>query len=81
MECHLNCINDRVCLYLSCSNCSDQEICNVVFVLRLIEVENDLLKNVLTKLKYTEAEEKVWIFGDVHVNFIIIVSFILIYFK
>lgn len=25
---------------------------------KLIEVENDLLKNVLTKLKYTEAEEK-----------------------
>ena len=79
MECHeLYSINDRVCLYLSYSNCSDQKIYDVVFVLRLIEVENDLLKNVLTKLKYTEAEEKVWIFGDA--NFIII-SFLLIYFN
>ena len=46
-------------MYLSCSDSSDQKIYNFVFFLRLIEVENDLLKNVLTKLKYTEAEEKV----------------------
>ena len=40
MECHeLYSISDRVCLYLSYSNCSDQKIYNVVFVLRLIEVE------------------------------------------
>ena len=60
-------INDRLCLYLSYSNCFDLKIYNFVFVLRLIEVENDLLKNVLTKLKYTEAEEKVWIFCDVNI--------------
>lgn len=47
------------------ANCSDQKIYNFVFFLRLIEVENDLLQNVLTKLKYTETEEKVWILGDV----------------
>ena len=58
-------MTEFACLYLSCSDCFDQKIYNFVFVLRLIEVENDLLKNVLTKLKYTEAEEKVRILGDV----------------
>ena len=38
---------------------------NFVFVLRLIKVQKDLLKNVLTKLRYAEAEEKVWILSDV----------------
>ena len=67
MECHCNCIHNQTlsltgdCLYSSYSKCSVQKIYNFVFVFRLIAVENDLLKNVLTKLKYTETEEKVWI--------------------
>ena len=51
-----------VCTWASCS---DQEMYNFCFVLRLIAVENDLLENVLTKLKYTEMEEKVWLLGGI----------------